>query len=154
MRNVLIFILSLFSAIGVAQKSTSLEAFDALDSDIGANIHIIRSEGYGISVSGDEELLKHIQWTVKDRNLEIRTDGEMVGLEDVMLTVHTTTLEVLKVSNGGKATMDASFTRLEEFEVTADSDAIVDLSKIEFRTLVANSKNGGQIIYNDPSDPF
>lgn len=154
MRNVLLLLFMLFSAAGFAQKNDTLQAFEALDSNIGANIHIVRSAEYKILFSGDAQKLKHINWVVQDRNLKIRSENKAVNFEDVVLTVYTPSLDVLSVSDGGKATMDASFDRLEALEVTASWDAVVDLSRIEFKTLVANSKNGGQIIYNDPSAPF
>jgi len=154
MRNVLLLLFILFSALSFAQKNNTLRAFEALDSNIGADINIIKSVEYKILLSGDNETLQHINWAVSDKNLKIRSDNKTVSFEDVVLTVYTPSLEVLNVSDGGKATMDESFARIDNLEVTASGDAIIDLSGIEYKTLVANSKNGGQIIYNDRGTSF
>ena len=154
MKNVLLLLFSLISAFSFAQKTDVLKAFEALDSNIGANINIVKSSEYKVLFSGNTQKLKHINWVVNDSSLNIRTNNKTISFEDVMLTVYTPSLGVLKVSDGGKAIMDASFARLDKFEVIATGDAIVDLSRIEFITLTANSKNGAQIIYDDPGTPF
>lgn len=154
MKNALLLIFTLFCVHTFAQKNDAVIAFDSLDSNIGATINIIKSSVHKIEITGDTEILKHINWSVNDSNLKIRSDSATVSYEDVTLTVYTPSLEVLNVSDGGKATMDGSFARLDNFEVTASNEAIVDLSRVEFKTLVANSKQGGQILYNDPATPF
>lgn len=154
MKNVLLLLFILIGAQSFAQNNEALIAFDSIDSNIGANINIIKSDQHKIELTGDGEVLKHINWAVNNRNLKIRSDSKAISYEEVMLTVYTPSLDVLNVSDGGKATMDGSFTRLNNFEVTASGDAIVDLSRVEFKTLVANSKLGGQIIYDDPATPF
>ena len=154
MKNALLLIFALVSVVCNGQKDVTLQAFDALDSNIGANINIIKSSEYRILLSGDKETLEHISWAINDKSLEIRPAIDGVSFEEVQLTIYTKSLEELRVSDGGKTTMDASFARLDHFEVTASGDAIVDLSRIAFITLVANSKLGGQIIYADPGTPF
>ncbi len=154
MKNALLLLFTLFFVHASAQKNDAVIAFDSLDSNIGASINIIKASEHKIEVAGDSEILLHINWSVNDRNLKIRSDSATVSFKDVTLTVYTPSLEVLNVSDGGKATMDSSFARLDNFEVTASRDAVVDLSRVEFITLVANSKQGGQIIYNDPAAPF
>ena len=154
MKRLLLLLIFSASAISFAQHDVTLGEFDALDSNIGAKINIVKSSQYKVLLKGEAELLGHIDFEVVDRSLKIRSDNAEVDFEEVLLTVYTPSLAILNVSDGGKATMDSSFSRIDHIEVAAIRNAVVDLSGIQYTTLVANSVEGGQIIYKDQSTPF
>ncbi|MEX0288680.1 MAG: DUF2807 domain-containing protein [Flavobacteriaceae bacterium] len=151
MKNRLLACLALLSSLAYAQKTETLDKFASLDSDIGATINIVKSDAHKISLEGDESALGHIHWEIDDKNLKIRSDKANMDYSEVVITVQTPSLQVLALTDGGKATMDKKFSRLDSFVVSASDDATIDLSNIEFRTLVATSNDGGQIIYKDAS---
>ena len=151
MKNALLACLALITSLAYSQKTETLKNFASLDSDIGATINIVRSNSHKISISGDENVLGYIHWTVDDKNLKIRSDKANMDYSEVVITVQTPSLKVLALTDGGKATMDAKFSRMDNFVVSASDNATIDLSNIEFRTLVATSNDGGQIIYKNAS---
>ena len=147
MKNVLLAVFVLTSMIALSQKNESLSTFESLDSDIGATINIMKSEEYKISVSGNSDVINYLNYEIDDKNLKIRSSKDKVNFDEVVITVYTPSISVLSMSDGGKATVDKSFSRVDSFVVSASGDAVIDLSDIEFNTLVANSSDGGQIVY-------
>lgn len=151
MKNVLMAALALLTSLAYSQRTESLDNFASLESNIGATINILKSDKHEISITGEESTLDQIKWQIEDKNLKIRSDERNMDYGDVVITVYTPSLAVLALADGGKATMDAKFSRMDSFVVSASDSATIDLSHIEFRTLVATSNDGGQIIYKNAS---
>ncbi len=144
MKNLFLLASILFSTLAFAQAP---DKFEALESTAGAPIEIIKSSDYNIGFSGDESILEHIVWEVEDNTLKIRSDGGAGNYEDIKITVFAPSLTVISISNGGSIRMDGKFSRMKSFVVSAEDGALVDLSKIDFNTLVVTSTNDSEVIY-------
>ncbi len=147
MKNVLLTTFVLITALSFSQKTESLDGFEALDSNVGATINIMKSTEHKISISGDSDAVNSVTWDVEDKNLKIRSNRGNANYNNVVITVHTPSISVLTLADGGTATLDEKFSRLESFVASAADGATVDLSKIEFKNLVAQSSGGGRVIY-------
>lgn len=148
MKYAFLTVFALISTFSFSQKAESLNPFEALDSNIGATINIMKSSEHKITISGDPDRISHITWEVDDKNLKIRSDRGNINFDDVIITAFTPSISALALRDGGFATVDEHFSRVESFTASAKNGATVDLTHIEFINLVAHSSFGGQVVYN------
>ncbi|HMB61633.1 MAG TPA: DUF2807 domain-containing protein [Eudoraea sp.] len=147
MKYVFLTAIVLISTCSFSQKAKDLDPFEALDSNIGATINIMKASEHKITISGDPDSISHIIWEVDDKNLKIRSDRGNINYEDVIITAFTPSISALSLKDGGIATVDEHFSRVESFTASAKNGATVDLTHIEFKNLVAHSSFGGQVVY-------
>ena len=151
MKNFFFVVVLLCSTLAFSQVSTPLGDFEAVDSSIDATLHIMKSEQHKIEISGDSRMAGNVSFDIKGNRLIIGSKGNSEGYKDVVVTVYTPSIGILEMTAGGRATLDSKFSRMESFEVSATNGATVDLTNIEFRSLVAQSSNGGQVLYRSAS---
>lgn len=144
MKNMFLVAVTLISTLAFAQAP---DKFEGIESTAGAPIEIVKSSEYNIGFSGDESILEHIIWEVEDNTLKIMSDGGDGNYEDIKITVYAPSLSVIGMSNGGSVTMDEKFSRMKSFVVSAEDGASVDLSNIDFNTLVVTSSKDSSVIY-------
>ena len=144
MKHLYLVVATLISALTYSQKP---DRFEAVESSAGAPIEIIKSSEYNIGFSGDESILEHIIWEVEDNTLRIMSDGGAGNYKDIKITVYAPSLSVIGISNGGSVTMDEKFSRMKSFVVSAEDGASVDLSNIDFNTLVVTSSKDSEVLY-------
>lgn len=144
MKNMFLVVVMLLSTLAFAQAP---DKFEGIESTAGAPIEIVKSSEYNIGFSGDESILEHIVWEVEDNTLKITSDGGDGNYKDITITVYTPSLSVIGLSNGGSVTMDEKFSRMKSFVVSAEDGASVDLSKIDFNTLVVTSSKDSSVLY-------
>lgn len=144
MKNLFLVTVTLISALAFAQAP---DKFEALESTAGAPIEIVKASEYNIGFSGDESILDNIVWEVEDNTLKISSDGGEGNYEGVTITVYTPSLSAISISNGGSIVMDEKFSRMKSFVVSAEDGATVDLSKIDFNTLVVTSGKDSSVLY-------
>lgn len=143
----------LFSTFSFAQIHKELEAFEVIDSNIGATLYIVKASQHKIEISGDDHLINTFFYTVKDKGIKFRSGQENTDYSSVYITLYTPTISALEMTHGGKATLDGSFSRMDHFEVSATQGAKVDISRVEFKSLVAESSGGGEVIYKPAPKP-
>lgn len=147
MKNLVFVAVLLWTGFAVGQIKTALKGFDGLDSNIGATIHVVKSSDHGIEISGDSELINSIIYNIHQKNLKIRSSEVQSDYSSVLITVYTPSLATMEMTNGGKASLDMNFSRIDAFEVSASNGAVVDLTKVKFKSLVAQSSGGGEVLY-------
>ncbi|NAS13518.1 GIN domain-containing protein [Poritiphilus flavus] len=147
MKNLVFVAVLLWAGFSFGQIKTALKGFNGLDSNIGANIHVVKSSDYGMEISGDTGLINSIIYNIHHNNLKIRSSEGQTDYSQVLITVYTPSLEIMEITNGGRASLDKNFSRIASFEVSASDGAVVDLTQVEFKSLVAQSSGGGEVLY-------
>lgn len=147
MKNLFLLISMLFTSLVFSQESLDLDAFEGLDSTIGATIHIMKSQEHKMTISGDEKAIEAIEWEIMDDNLSLKSNNSAMDYQSVTITLHTPSIKMLFMTNGGVVTLDNKFSRINDFTVKADNGAVIDLSDVKFVNLVTHSSNGGEIRY-------
>ncbi len=153
MKNFFLAAVLLCAGLSYSQEnlSSSLGAFEAINSNIGATIHIVKSDAHKIHISGNSDAAQHVLHHVRNNQLKIRSNRDSEDYDEIVVTIYTPVISVLEMSNGGSATLDEKFSRMESFEVSATDGATIDLTNIEFKSLVAQSSSGGQVLYRSAS---
>ena len=146
MKNVVIVFFFLLSAITYGQKTAPLTSFNALESTLGAHITIIKATNNSLAYKGDEEKIEAIRWTIENKVLLLSSVVNTIDFKDVFITVYTSEIEGVILSNGGKLSMQ-EFNRIEDFTVSAAHGAHIDLSTISFKNLVAEAADNSTILY-------
>jgi len=144
MKNMFLVAVMLMSTLAFTQAP---DRFEGIESSVGASIEIVKSSEYNIGFSGDESTLEHVIWEVEDNTLKIMSNGGDGNYEGVTITVYAPSLSVIGISNGGSVTMDEKFSRMKSFVVSAEDGASVDLSNIDFNTLVVTSSKDSKVLY-------
>lgn len=135
------------TGLSFGQKSEDLSTFEAVSSDIGADIHIVKSEHYKIELTGDSDVLAFIDWEIDRAALKITTQKPDLNYDTVQITVYMPKIQTIALSNGGVMTMDDAFSRIPTLVVSAEDGSIVDLSNIDFQTLITASDRSKQVLY-------
>ncbi|WP_411030872.1 GIN domain-containing protein [Spongiimicrobium sp. 3-5] len=147
MKKFFIVLTILTVSLGFSQNKININKFEALDSNVGATIRIVKSPDYGIALADDRGNLDAIGWEVSDETLKLKSDNSNIDFSQTIITIYTPSISVVGVADGGILTMDTAFSQIESFVVSAVGDATVDLSNIDFKNLVANATTGGKVIY-------
>ncbi|GAB5475611.1 MAG: hypothetical protein Mars2KO_37100 [Maribacter sp.] len=140
-----LFLFTTFLSFG--QKSQALDAFEAVSSNIGASIHIVKSQKHKIMITGDTKVLPYVDFEVDRSALEIRAGKSGLDYSDISITVYAPKIQTIAMSNGGVTTMDDAFSRIPTLVVSAEDESIVDLSNIDFQTLITTSDHAKQVLY-------
>lgn len=137
----------LFFNLMSSQEKIAVQKFQAVDCSVAVKINIIKSKAHKIEFKGAQGLIDKLKWEVLEGTLKIDADVSETDFENVEIDVHTPELSSLSLLNGGTSVMDSKFSRMNSFVVSAANNAFIDLSNIDFNTLVANSKKDGHIVY-------
>ncbi|MEP3209829.1 MAG: DUF2807 domain-containing protein [Maribacter sp.] len=147
MTKLSIAIFLFFSVCSFSQKPQLFDRFEGVKSTINAKIHIVKSESYKAVVTGDSYLSSTIQLDLEDSTLKLRSASIDRNYEGILVTVYMPTIQVLALVNGGELTMDEEFSRVPTLVVSAENKALVNLSNIDFNTLIMSTTKGSQVLY-------
>ncbi|TMM57483.1 hypothetical protein FEE95_13450 [Maribacter algarum] len=147
MKTLFYLVILLSTLYSFSQNAETLKNFESIESNIGAKIHIVKNKTHKIAISSAPDTSSFIYWEVENGNLKIRSKTSNLNYETIEITIYTPSLQVLALSNGGVITMDEKFSRLQSLVVSAGDRAIVDLSNIEFNTLITTSSDTGEVRY-------
>lgn len=135
------------AVLSFGQNSQTLDAFQAISSDTGAAIHIVKSKEHKITITGDSQILPYVDFEVDRSALEIRAGKPELDYSNVQITVYTPKLQTIAMSNGGVTTMGDRFSRMATLVVSVEDESLVDLSNIDFQTLITSSDRPKQVLY-------
>ncbi|MGA9326468.1 MAG: DUF2807 domain-containing protein [Salegentibacter sp.] len=147
MKNLFILALILISGKIFAQKIIETEEFRALDSNLGADIEVVPSSDYHLEISGNPEAFENFSYKISRHSLELRSKHEGVDFSKVSIKIFVPDIEAIRMSNGGKLTMDEGFSPMKNFVISVENNATADLSNIEFRNLVVNAEESTDVKY-------
>lgn len=147
MRKLSIAVFLFFSVCSFGQKTQLLDRFEGIKSTINAKIHIVKSDSYKAVVTGDSYLSTTIEFDLDDSTLTLKSASLDRNYEDILVTVYMPSIQVLALVNGGKLTMDEAFSRVPTLVVAAENKALVNLSNIDFNTLITSTTEGSQVLY-------
>lgn len=137
-----------FTVFSIGQNARDLPPFQAISSNIGADVHIVKSENHHIEFSGPAELLDYIDVEIDNSSLQLTTSRPDLQYDGtVRITVFAPKLQTITMSNRGTTTMDDAFSRIATLVVSVEDEAMVDLSNIDFQTLITASDRSKQVLY-------
>ena len=94
--------IALVSVLSMSAKKESTEEFQSVKVSVPAQVRIVESEEYGISIRSHEALMEEaINWTIEDGELKISSrDVEQLNPEgkDLIITVMTPVMPEIRVS--------------------------------------------------------
>lgn len=149
MRNLFLFAFILLSGMAFAQKTVQTEEFIALESKLGADIEILPATSkpaYSFEVS-NIDAADMIEYRLEDKTLKLRAADPSFDFDKVTIRIYVPELKVVAMSNGGTLRMSDEFSPADSFVVSVTDNSKVDVSNIDFKSLVVNSKNGGDLKY-------
>ncbi len=147
MKNLTLLVCTLLvTAFSFAQKTTETKSFQALNSNLGATVTIVKSPYHKIEFSGDMDKVAFIDWKVFKQSLYLKSTKADTDYSNVNVTVYTPEVHAVSLTDGGKLTME-KFNKIDDFVASAVDSATVDLSNISFKNLVASATDGGRILY-------
>lgn len=129
------------------QKTEELEPFEAITTELGATLHIVKSKEHKIAITGDAKVLPYVRFEVDESNLKIKAEELNRNYSDVQITIYTPRVQALAMSNGGVVTMDSDFSTIATLVVSVEDESLADLSNIDFKTLVTSSDKPDRVLY-------
>lgn len=147
MKNLFFITFLLVTSLGFAQKNVKLESFKALDSKVGAEIHLVKSSEYRMEISGKAEEMELLDYYMDDESFKLRSKDTGNVLSNLKITLYVPSLKVIAITNGTRLSMDGAFDGTDNLVISVTKGARADLSDISFSNIVANLEDEDDLKY-------
>lgn len=147
MKNLFLITFLLVSGLGIAQKNIQLEDFKALDSKIGAEIHLVKSSEYRMEISGNTDQIDQLDYYMDDNSLKLKSKQPGNNLGSLKITFYVPSLKVISITNGATLSMNDAFDGMDNLVISITKGARADLSNISFNNIVANLEDEDDLQY-------